>query len=189
MLLCNNLLYLSSVAGCGVKMMSLANLKSSQYIPIHSKQIRGLAFGTRADGLLLSAALDSTLKLTRWALLPVPAGFGCVQEVGFYSDFWFLFCFLKDAAKVRSGLHSLPACGNYQREGLIDAFASLRWRCHGAPSLWQFSQGKQVIQDRLANCVENKCNIIYRRDISCPLGFLLLQGNVKCGNLYSIKQK
>uniref|UniRef100_A0A8C0V0Q3 RING-type E3 ubiquitin transferase n=1 Tax=Cyanistes caeruleus TaxID=156563 RepID=A0A8C0V0Q3_CYACU len=55
------------IPGCGVKMMSLANLKSSQYIPIHSKQIRGLAFGTRANGLLLSAALDSTLKLTSLA--------------------------------------------------------------------------------------------------------------------------
>ncbi|NXA07713.1 RFWD3 ligase, partial [Sapayoa aenigma] len=55
------------IPGCGVKMMSLANLKSSQYIPIHSKQIRGLAFGTRADGLLLSAALDGTLKLTSLA--------------------------------------------------------------------------------------------------------------------------
>ncbi|NWT86077.1 RFWD3 ligase, partial [Lanius ludovicianus] len=55
------------IPGCGVKMMSLANLKSNQYIPIHSKQIRGLAFGTRADGLLLSAALDSTLKLTSLA--------------------------------------------------------------------------------------------------------------------------
>ncbi|XP_062355949.1 E3 ubiquitin-protein ligase RFWD3 [Cinclus cinclus] len=55
------------IPGCGVKMMSLANLKSSQYIPIHSKQIRSLAFGTRADGLLLSAALDSTLKLTSLA--------------------------------------------------------------------------------------------------------------------------
>ncbi|NWT74670.1 RFWD3 ligase, partial [Prunella himalayana] len=55
------------IPGCGVKMMSLANLKSSQYIPIHSKQIRGLAFGTRADGLLLSAALDNTLKLTSLA--------------------------------------------------------------------------------------------------------------------------
>ncbi|KFP83477.1 E3 ubiquitin-protein ligase RFWD3, partial [Acanthisitta chloris] len=55
------------IPGCGVKMMSVANLKSSQYIPIHSKQIRGLAFGTRADGLLLSAALDSTLKLTSLA--------------------------------------------------------------------------------------------------------------------------
>ncbi|NWW05305.1 RFWD3 ligase, partial [Oreocharis arfaki] len=55
------------IPGCGVKMMSLSNLKSSQYIPIHSKQIRGLAFGTRADGLLLSAALDSTLKLTSLA--------------------------------------------------------------------------------------------------------------------------
>ncbi|XP_065589538.1 E3 ubiquitin-protein ligase RFWD3 [Cyrtonyx montezumae] len=55
------------IPGCGVKMMSVANLRSSQYIPIHSKQIRGLAFGTRADGLLLSAALDSTLKLTSLA--------------------------------------------------------------------------------------------------------------------------
>ncbi|KFV73564.1 E3 ubiquitin-protein ligase RFWD3, partial [Struthio camelus australis] len=55
------------IPGCGVKMMSAANLKSSQYIPIHSKQIRGLAFGSRADGLLLSAALDNTLKLTSLA--------------------------------------------------------------------------------------------------------------------------
>ncbi|XP_009996608.1 PREDICTED: E3 ubiquitin-protein ligase RFWD3 [Chaetura pelagica] len=55
------------IPGCGVKMLSVANLKSSQYIPIHSKQIRGLAFGSRADGLLLSAALDSTLKLTSLA--------------------------------------------------------------------------------------------------------------------------
>ncbi|NWT03641.1 RFWD3 ligase, partial [Mionectes macconnelli] len=55
------------IPGCGVKMISLANLKSSQYVPIHSKQIRGLAFSTRADGLLLSAALDGTLKLTSLA--------------------------------------------------------------------------------------------------------------------------
>ncbi|NXO36664.1 RFWD3 ligase, partial [Locustella ochotensis] len=55
------------IPGCGIKMMSLANLKSSQYVPIHSKQIRSLAFGTRADGLLLSAALDNTLKLTSLA--------------------------------------------------------------------------------------------------------------------------
>ncbi|XP_062997026.1 E3 ubiquitin-protein ligase RFWD3 isoform X1 [Elgaria multicarinata webbii] len=52
------------IPGCGIKMMSAVNLKSSQYVPIHSKQIRGLAFSNRADGLLLSAALDHTLKLT-----------------------------------------------------------------------------------------------------------------------------
>ncbi|XP_068022635.1 E3 ubiquitin-protein ligase RFWD3 [Melanerpes formicivorus] len=52
------------IPGCGVKMMSVASLKSSQYIPIHSKQIRGLDFGRRSDGLLLSGALDNTLKLT-----------------------------------------------------------------------------------------------------------------------------
>ncbi|KAM4721921.1 E3 ubiquitin-protein ligase RFWD3 isoform 2-T2 [Rhinophrynus dorsalis] len=52
------------IPGCGIKKLSAANLKSSQYVPIHSKQIRGLAFSDRADGLLLSAALDNTVKLT-----------------------------------------------------------------------------------------------------------------------------
>ncbi|XP_063801958.1 E3 ubiquitin-protein ligase RFWD3 [Pseudophryne corroboree] len=52
------------VPGCGVKKLSAANMKSSQYVPIHSKQIRGLAFNDRSDGLLLSAALDNTVKLT-----------------------------------------------------------------------------------------------------------------------------
>uniref|UniRef100_A0A8C6X587 RING-type E3 ubiquitin transferase n=1 Tax=Naja naja TaxID=35670 RepID=A0A8C6X587_NAJNA len=50
--------------GYGIKMMSAVNLKSSQYVPIHSKQIRGLSFSNRADGLLLSASLDHTLRLT-----------------------------------------------------------------------------------------------------------------------------
>ncbi|XP_071423308.1 E3 ubiquitin-protein ligase RFWD3 isoform X1 [Pithys albifrons albifrons] len=53
--------------GCGVKMVSLADLKSNRYISIHSKPIRALAFGTRSDGLLLSASLDGTLKLTSLA--------------------------------------------------------------------------------------------------------------------------
>ncbi|XP_069460174.1 E3 ubiquitin-protein ligase RFWD3 [Ambystoma mexicanum] len=52
------------VPGCGIKKISAANMKSSQYVPIHSKQIRGLAFSNRSDGLLLSAALDNTIKLT-----------------------------------------------------------------------------------------------------------------------------
>ncbi|XP_075432724.1 E3 ubiquitin-protein ligase RFWD3 isoform X2 [Ascaphus truei] len=52
------------IPGCGVKKLSAANMKSSQYVPIHSKQIRGLAFSDRTDGLLLSAALDNTVKLT-----------------------------------------------------------------------------------------------------------------------------
>ncbi|XP_005152317.1 E3 ubiquitin-protein ligase RFWD3 [Melopsittacus undulatus] len=55
------------IPGCGVKMLSVADLKSSQYIAIHSKQIRGLAFGGRADGLLLSASLDNAVKLTSLA--------------------------------------------------------------------------------------------------------------------------
>uniref|UniRef100_A0A8C2REA8 RING-type E3 ubiquitin transferase n=1 Tax=Capra hircus TaxID=9925 RepID=A0A8C2REA8_CAPHI len=50
--------------GFGVKMLSTADMKSSQYIPMHGKQIRGLAFSSRSKGLLLSASLDSTIKLT-----------------------------------------------------------------------------------------------------------------------------
>ncbi|XP_012868140.1 PREDICTED: E3 ubiquitin-protein ligase RFWD3 [Dipodomys ordii] len=50
--------------GFGVKMLSTANMKSSQYIPMHSKQIRGLAFNQESRGLLLSASLDNTIKLT-----------------------------------------------------------------------------------------------------------------------------
>uniref|UniRef100_A0A8C7XT85 RING-type E3 ubiquitin transferase n=1 Tax=Oryzias sinensis TaxID=183150 RepID=A0A8C7XT85_9TELE len=52
------------VPGCGVKKLSVVNMKTSQYVPIHSKQIRGLSFNTRNDSLLLSAALDNTIKLT-----------------------------------------------------------------------------------------------------------------------------
>ncbi|XP_048211082.1 E3 ubiquitin-protein ligase RFWD3 isoform X1 [Perognathus longimembris pacificus] len=50
--------------GFGIKMLSTANMKSSQYIPMHSKQIRGLAFNKQSRGLLLSASLDNTIKLT-----------------------------------------------------------------------------------------------------------------------------
>lgn len=53
-------------SGCGVKKVSMVNMKASQYIPIHSKQIRGLSFNRRNDSLLLSAALDNTIKLTRY---------------------------------------------------------------------------------------------------------------------------
>lgn len=52
------------VPGYGVKKVSVVNMKASQYVPIHSKQIRGLAFNRQNDSLLLSAALDNTIKLT-----------------------------------------------------------------------------------------------------------------------------
>ncbi|XP_029379687.1 E3 ubiquitin-protein ligase RFWD3 isoform X2 [Echeneis naucrates] len=52
------------VPGCGVKKVSVANMKASHYVPIHSKQIRGLSFNRQNDSLLLSAALDNTIKLT-----------------------------------------------------------------------------------------------------------------------------
>ncbi|XP_067853811.1 E3 ubiquitin-protein ligase rfwd3.S [Heptranchias perlo] len=50
--------------GCGVKKISGVNFRSTQYVPIHSKQIRGLAFSDRPDSILLSASLDNTIKLT-----------------------------------------------------------------------------------------------------------------------------
>ncbi|XP_007477568.2 E3 ubiquitin-protein ligase RFWD3 isoform X1 [Monodelphis domestica] len=50
--------------GFGVKMISMADMKSSQYIPMHSREIRGLAFSSRQNSWLLSAALDNTVKLT-----------------------------------------------------------------------------------------------------------------------------
>ncbi|XP_038662907.1 E3 ubiquitin-protein ligase RFWD3 isoform X2 [Scyliorhinus canicula] len=50
--------------GCGVKKISGMNFRSTQYVPIHSKQIRGLAFSDHPDSVLLSASLDNTIKLT-----------------------------------------------------------------------------------------------------------------------------
>ncbi|NXC21047.1 RFWD3 ligase, partial [Corythaeola cristata] len=86
------------IPGCGVKMISLANMKSSQYVPIHSKQIRGLAFGNRADGLLLSAALDNTLKLTSLATNTV------VQTYNTGRPVWSCCWCLDDANYIYAGL-------------------------------------------------------------------------------------
>ncbi|XP_051787501.1 E3 ubiquitin-protein ligase RFWD3 [Erpetoichthys calabaricus] len=52
------------IPGCGVKKISAVNMKSCQYVPIHTKQIRGLSFNNQMDSLMLSAALDNTIKLT-----------------------------------------------------------------------------------------------------------------------------
>ncbi|KAM8892461.1 E3 ubiquitin-protein ligase rfwd3.S isoform 1-T2 [Spinachia spinachia] len=54
----------SLLPGFGVKVISVANVKMNQYVPIHGKQIRGLCFNRQNDSLLLSAALDNTIKLT-----------------------------------------------------------------------------------------------------------------------------
>uniref|UniRef100_A0A3Q0T1C0 RING-type E3 ubiquitin transferase n=1 Tax=Amphilophus citrinellus TaxID=61819 RepID=A0A3Q0T1C0_AMPCI len=52
------------VPGFGVKKVSVVNMKANQYIPIHSKQIRGLSFNSHNNTMLLSAALDNTIRLT-----------------------------------------------------------------------------------------------------------------------------
>ncbi|XP_031420148.1 E3 ubiquitin-protein ligase RFWD3 isoform X2 [Clupea harengus] len=54
----------SLVPGFGVKKISTATMKACQYIPMHIKPIRGLAFSRQQDSLLLSGSLDNTLKLT-----------------------------------------------------------------------------------------------------------------------------
>ncbi|XP_070616789.1 E3 ubiquitin-protein ligase RFWD3 [Erythrolamprus reginae] len=84
--------------GYGIKMMSAVNLKSSQYVPIHSKQIRGLAFSNRADGLLLSASLDHTLRLTSLATNTV------VQTYNANRPIWCCCWCLDDTNYVYAGL-------------------------------------------------------------------------------------
>ncbi|XP_026535927.1 E3 ubiquitin-protein ligase RFWD3 isoform X2 [Notechis scutatus] len=84
--------------GYGIKMMSAVNLKSSQYVPIHSKQIRGLSFSNRADGLLLSASLDHTLRLTSLATNTV------VQTYNASRPIWCCCWCLDDTNYVYAGL-------------------------------------------------------------------------------------
>ncbi|CAI9576992.1 unnamed protein product, partial [Staurois parvus] len=74
------------LTGCGVKKLDVGNMESSQYIPIHSKQIRGLAFNSRSDGLLLSAAMDCTVKLT--SLLTNTVVQTCNAEQPLWSCCW-----------------------------------------------------------------------------------------------------
>ncbi|XP_076471865.1 E3 ubiquitin-protein ligase rfwd3.L-like isoform X2 [Babylonia areolata] len=51
--------------GFGIKKLSCMDLKTSSYLTLHSKAIRGLSFHQNVDdGLLLSASMDRTIKLT-----------------------------------------------------------------------------------------------------------------------------
>lgn len=74
------------LSGCGVNKLNVATMESGQYIPIHSKQIRGLAFNSRSDGLLLSASMDCTLKLT--SLLSNSVVQTCKAEQPLWSCCW-----------------------------------------------------------------------------------------------------
>ncbi|XP_041852349.1 E3 ubiquitin-protein ligase RFWD3 [Melanotaenia boesemani] len=69
------------VPGCGVKKVSVVNMKATQYVPIHSKQIRGLSFNRQNDSLLLSAALDNTVKLTSLLTNTVVQTYNAVKPV------------------------------------------------------------------------------------------------------------
>ena len=46
-----------------VQISALMNWKTNQYIPMHSKPIRGMAFNGRNDGHLLTGAMDK-MKIT-----------------------------------------------------------------------------------------------------------------------------
>ncbi|XP_072018015.1 E3 ubiquitin-protein ligase rfwd3.S-like [Amphiura filiformis] len=50
--------------GFGVKKVSAMDLRSAQYVPIHSKMIRDVTFNGRHDGLMLTASVDKTIKIT-----------------------------------------------------------------------------------------------------------------------------
>ncbi|XP_019630805.1 PREDICTED: E3 ubiquitin-protein ligase RFWD3-like isoform X1 [Branchiostoma belcheri] len=50
--------------GFGVKKVSAMDLRSVQYVSVHSKAIRDICFSGRVDGLMLTASIDKTLKIT-----------------------------------------------------------------------------------------------------------------------------
>eukprot|EP00057_Strongylocentrotus_purpuratus_P032302 XP_787195.3 PREDICTED: E3 ubiquitin-protein ligase RFWD3 [Strongylocentrotus purpuratus] len=63
--------------GYGLKKISAMDFKSCQYIPIHSKPIRGLAFTGRNEGLVLTASVDKMLKITSLASNTVVQSYTC----------------------------------------------------------------------------------------------------------------
>uniref|UniRef100_UPI00358FA679 E3 ubiquitin-protein ligase RFWD3 n=1 Tax=Myxine glutinosa TaxID=7769 RepID=UPI00358FA679 len=54
----------SLLAGFGVKIISCNDMRSCQYIGIHNKEIRALAFNPQQDNLLLSASMDNHVNIT-----------------------------------------------------------------------------------------------------------------------------
>ncbi|XP_022094225.1 E3 ubiquitin-protein ligase RFWD3-like isoform X2 [Acanthaster planci] len=50
--------------GFGVKKVSAVDMRCTQYVPIHTAMIRALIFNGRNDGLMLTASVDKTIKMT-----------------------------------------------------------------------------------------------------------------------------
>ncbi|KAG0718921.1 E3 ubiquitin-protein ligase RFWD3 [Chionoecetes opilio] len=50
--------------GYGIKKVNLLELHTGQYVPLHQKQIRDLAFSPTKHDLLLSVAMDKVVKIT-----------------------------------------------------------------------------------------------------------------------------
>ncbi|KAG7215449.1 hypothetical protein INR49_022491, partial [Caranx melampygus] len=71
-----------------VKKVSVVNMKASHYVPIHSKQIRGLSFNRQNDSLLLSAALDNTIKLTSLLTNTVVQTYNAGNQCGAAAGVW-----------------------------------------------------------------------------------------------------
>ena len=55
---------ISMFGGYGVKKIRTMDMKADRFLPLHSKQIRDLAFNPNRNELLLSVAMDKTAKLT-----------------------------------------------------------------------------------------------------------------------------
>ena len=51
--------------GFGLLKVSGLELRSSEFVSIHQGVLRDVVFGPEGDGLVLSASMDKTLKLTR----------------------------------------------------------------------------------------------------------------------------
>ncbi|XP_071502685.1 E3 ubiquitin-protein ligase rfwd3.S-like [Diadema antillarum] len=63
--------------GYGLKKISAMDFKTCQYIPIHTKPIRGVALDGRDDGLILTASVDKTLKITSLSSNTVVQSYNC----------------------------------------------------------------------------------------------------------------
>ncbi|XP_064114018.1 E3 ubiquitin-protein ligase RFWD3-like isoform X1 [Macrobrachium nipponense] len=56
--------HVSMFPGCGVKKINMLDIKSERYIPVHTKQIRDMAFNPVKNDLLLTVGMDKLVKLT-----------------------------------------------------------------------------------------------------------------------------
>ncbi|XP_002732699.2 uncharacterized protein LOC100377562 [Saccoglossus kowalevskii] len=86
--------------GHGIKKLSMMDMKSNQYVTIHSKMLRDCCFNNRQDGLLLTASVDKTIKITSLLSNTVVQTYAC--QVPVWSCAWNL----DDTNYVYAGLQN-----------------------------------------------------------------------------------